>query len=510
MRCKNCDYPLWNLPARKCPECGTDFKPSDFHFVPNSVKFHCPHCEQQYYGTTEHGHLMPRTFNCVKCAQRIDMDEMLLFPGDGVTESRTAADVMPWLQRKQFGYVKSLLRTMFMAMTSPRRLMKAIPTNAGVGDATLFTLITQALIAFCGLGLPFLVIGLTILMNGNRQGTEMIIVSGVCMLIGSIGILVLALVWTLLTHFLLSISGGVPHDMRRTAQAILYASSGNLLLAVPCIGAYCGIYFIWVWWMVSAILMVMEGQRVKGLRATLCVGAGPALAIAMSASLITFIAMMTSRMATTFQGAPIPAGTFAPTNEAAIISAGMLAFAQQHNGIGPAHGVELVTIGQLPAASFALWQIGHDEKNVMLPGANVTLDALQYLPTNRRNMAAQNVAKSLPANVIAHRLGDVVFTHHGMNLSNADPGLWIAVICPDPDQTATAPTPGAPMRAVTPVAVLADGSIVMLTPSTGSMLPAQNALRATSGLPPLPDPSTIRNNTPAVDAKANATSMPSP
>lgn len=27
MRCKRCDYPLWNLRDRKCPECGKPFAP---------------------------------------------------------------------------------------------------------------------------------------------------------------------------------------------------------------------------------------------------------------------------------------------------------------------------------------------------------------------------------------------------------------------------------------------------------------------------------------------------
>lgn len=30
MRCKTCNYRLWNLAGRTCPECGTGFRPSGF------------------------------------------------------------------------------------------------------------------------------------------------------------------------------------------------------------------------------------------------------------------------------------------------------------------------------------------------------------------------------------------------------------------------------------------------------------------------------------------------
>lgn len=69
MRCKKCDYRLWNLPSRVCPECGQPFRPSEFEFPVNSVQFRCPHCNQSYYGTGEKGHLVPIEFECVSSHQ---------------------------------------------------------------------------------------------------------------------------------------------------------------------------------------------------------------------------------------------------------------------------------------------------------------------------------------------------------------------------------------------------------------------------------------------------------
>ena len=63
MRCQNCNYTLWNLTTRECPECGTPFLPSAQDFQPNSVRFCCPGCDQDYYGTSPRGHLVPSAFS---------------------------------------------------------------------------------------------------------------------------------------------------------------------------------------------------------------------------------------------------------------------------------------------------------------------------------------------------------------------------------------------------------------------------------------------------------------
>jgi hypothetical protein len=230
------------------------------------------------------------------------------------------------------------------------------------------------------------------------------------------------------------------------------------------------------------------------------------LCIAAVAGLIAFFALSTSRMTSNWSGGMVAAGTYAPMSEASMISTGLRAYAANHNGLGPTHGIELVAGNQLPAAAFAIWQVGHDEANITLPGAGITLSAYQFLPTNRSRITANTIVAAQPANVIAHRVGDVVFTHHGMNLNSPSPGLWIAVICPDPDQP-TSPgvrVGGGVFSAIAPVAIMADGSFSVISPNLASAMPAQNALRASLGLPPLPDLATVRNGTPAINANTSS------
>jgi len=136
MRCKKCDYRLWNLPSRRCPECGTPFRPSEFEFVPNSVRFCCPHCSQAYFGTSPKGHLIPSTaFTCVACGRPVHMDDMVLQPAEGFSEEQTVPRHVPWLERDRHGFWRAWFRTIGMAMVAPGQLMQSLPRypNAPMG-----------------------------------------------------------------------------------------------------------------------------------------------------------------------------------------------------------------------------------------------------------------------------------------------------------------------------------------------------------------------------------------
>lgn len=78
MRCETCDYPLFDIRERTCPECGTPFRPSQFEFSHCGVRFCCLHCDQQYYGTGHRGHLVPKAFRCIRCNNDVNMNEMVV------------------------------------------------------------------------------------------------------------------------------------------------------------------------------------------------------------------------------------------------------------------------------------------------------------------------------------------------------------------------------------------------------------------------------------------------
>jgi hypothetical protein len=101
---------------------------------------------------------------------------------------------------------------------------------------------------------------------------------------------------------------------------------------------------------------------------------------------------------------------------------------------------------------------------------------------------ADAMAASLPDGVVAHRVGDVVFTYHGVDPdAPASQGLWIAVEAPE----------SAPETASIAV-YYADGrSGLVVGAGWQAAVAEQNALRKVRGLAPLPDPRTVTLTGPA-------------
>jgi hypothetical protein len=376
--------------------------------------------------------------------------------------------------------------------------MRAVPPGSGSGDAWLFAFVTQTLVCGIGASLPLGVLGGIVLARGDPDGLEMLIVAACIMVGGGLLTLLTAWIWALITHGLLRMTGGCEHGFRRTLVAILYSSGTNAPMGVPCIGLYCGGWMLWLWWLISAVMMVVEGQRVRGMRATMCVAAFPlALVGATLAGYFALIYVALSQARTTTVQAQIRAMGYQPLAEATTIGSALTQYAAAHNGEFPLHGLQLAVDGSLTAADFVAWQVGHDESNVPVGPTNLT--GFQLLGPNRARQAALDAGAVLPANVIAHRLGDVVFTYHGLNAHTADGRLWIAIIDADPGQAATS------TGSLIPIAIAVDGSLTPLPPPTqNAALAAQNVLRARWGLPALPKPAEVTHAVPATASTGRA------
>jgi len=160
MRCRTCDYLLWNSRERRCPECGTPCLPSEYEFVANSVAFCCPHCDQAYYGTGPKGHVNPQEFDCVSCGRHIHMDEMVLRPAEGVDDDETEAERVPWLERNRRGRIRAWFSTVGMALVAPVRLMQGHTGTSRIGQAWWFAIVTSILLGLgiAALFLPFFVL----------------------------------------------------------------------------------------------------------------------------------------------------------------------------------------------------------------------------------------------------------------------------------------------------------------------------------------------------------------
>ncbi|GJM18619.1 MAG: hypothetical protein DHS20C14_08320 [Phycisphaeraceae bacterium] len=485
MECKTCGYSLWNLPDRTCPECGSGFKPSDFNFRLGTVRFHCPHCQQAYYGTDANGHLVPRAFDCVSCSRHIHMDETLLLPAEGVSESGTIAHEQPWLDRPNRGFFRAWWKTVTMSLFQPISLMKGTPPGSPLGRAWGFAVVNLALIFGATLAITVVCMGALAAMVANAQGGAaglgpMMVFQLVSQVGFFVGFAIYVALWILSAHATLRVTGGSKHTMRVTAQAILYASGTYSISLIPCVGG-----FAMVWWIVSAILMLAAGQGVSGGRATLAVLLLPVLTI------LAFVGMYAAFMYAVFASMNT---AFAANNfslEALALSAQNRAADRGAGWDETDHGLLLLTDGYTQAWTYTSMDFARAAMATQpadIPAGPGTLADYSNPSTAQLN----NLAASLPAlppNVVAHRVGDFVFTYHGIDAAAAPPGLWIIV----EHELADAGFGSEELTAIT-----TDGITETMPPWTRQeQVDAQNDIRALHGLAPLPDPAMVTQDQPA-------------
>src|SRR5690606_30428948 len=147
------------------------------------------------------------------------------------------------------------------------------------------------------------------------------------------------------------------------------------------------------------------------------------------------------------------------------------------NGSGPPHAAHLLATDHLNAWNFVTSNAATVTSDI--PIGNVNLQSLTVAGTPALIKAADSAAAALPPDVIAHRVGNFVFTYHGVDFSAPDP-LWTVILSHDPDVAGNGTQVNYFVGDVT-------GAVTLVPTSTfQASLNAQNALRARYNLPPLP------------------------
>lgn len=478
MRCRQCDYSLWNLKTRTCPECGLHFAPSAYRFVPNSVRYCCPHCEQEYYGTDAEGHLVPRAFECVQCGRRIEMDEMVLRPAAGVRDDRAEADLLPWLGRRRGNWFRSWGQTVWQGMVGPSRLAESLPAEASTGEAWWFVVFSMLLFGLTGAALPFGVIGL-INTAGSGQGIGFYF--GMALgypVAATVLALLFALLWSLSTHVVLVLTGGCARGLGHTMQALCYTCGPMALLAVPCVGPYCMGYVAVIWWVISAILAVMAIQKVHGGRATLATLVFPVVLVVLLVSAYFGLIFYGMSMASATASGSMVLISQTPADQTGPLTTALLDYSSQQ-GEWPDQAQQLVAQGSAAPGDFVTVESDTILAEVPL-SEDLSMDDLDTLTPAQRREAFQSLVSTSSDGLVAHRAGDFVFTYHGIDPNAADPNLWLVVQVEDPDAryTTTFDT--------IHVGLLSGRTLTFMRLQLAQQVRNQNALRAEHGLPPLP------------------------
>jgi hypothetical protein len=496
MHCRTCGYALWNLGERTCPECGSDFLPSQFRFNPNTIRFLCPHCNQDYYGTDEQGHLSPRSFACIRCHAQIDMDDMLLLPTEGVKEQHTRLARQPWLERgADAGWLGARwFKTALRAMGSPGPLMAVTPPSSSPGHALGFAFTTWCVWGILALSPLLLMTVAPLALLGPRRLVGGLLVT---IVLFTLFPFIVILAWSGITHLLLTLLATPAYPFRRTVHAIAYSSGVNMAAAIPCVGAYLG-PLIWVWWAISATIMIKEGQKVPAGRAAAAVLTPPVIVFAIiTAGVVLGVIPAMQRMMTSAQSR---ISQLQPT--IAEMHAKDLAQKLQSRAYAniawPTHVAELVADGQAVPQQF------HTDGRALASGLSfngITLESLAFLQGQKKADALKQLLAGMPADTVAYRVGDYIFTYPELDPSDTTGQFWL-FIADAPAATQT--TPGMPPSVPPPptgaepaaertwLIGLSDGTAKAIAPADfAAALAAQNQLRQQAGHTPLPSPETI-------------------
>jgi hypothetical protein len=306
----------------------------------------------------------------------------------------------------------------------------------------------------------------------------------------------------LVTHAVLRLRGRPQHTVDRTIQAIAYSAGAGAACAVPCVGPFVG----WIWWLVSAAVMVRITQNVSRGRATVAVFTLPLVLLLVITGLAGLVSWWTSSM---FGGGAFGGtGWTVQAQQTYALNNGLIQYSWQNsNRSGPEHALELILVGNLGAWQWGtptvspFCQPGTKTTPKDIPVGDATLEAFLAMSTSQKFGAAKALLETLPDGIVAHRVGDFVFTYHGAILSGSDPDLWTVVMVPDPGVNGT-PGPQDPVHIGTDSYAVTEITYGELAKA----LKEQNAHRQTLGLAPLPDLVTITHAKPAVSSAGTGAS----
>ncbi len=270
MHCVHCNYSLWNLSTRVCPECGEPFALRDYHFQPRSVTYTCPECERAVNGPEKPTDFDGREMRCSVCRLLIPTATLALQPAAGCGRLVERGQGNPWVTAGT-GLGQRWWDAATLVWSRPAQLFIGIKKRAATTAAVTFAVLTVALLVGSGAFMT------SVLASGFRAFTRVpefvaVVVTTATAVVATLAVTAL---WAVLAHPVLLVTGGA-RPFGHTLQAMCYSTAALAPVLVPFIGPLGAI----VTWPTAAVILLAAAHQVHDLRALVAILWLPVSAVA--------------------------------------------------------------------------------------------------------------------------------------------------------------------------------------------------------------------------------------
>ncbi|MCK4871562.1 MAG: YIP1 family protein [Phycisphaerales bacterium] len=416
MQCRDCGYSLWNIPPGRCPECGKAFAPTGFTFRLRAVKFLCPNCRQEYYGTDLQGLPVPRSFMCVNCGEPVEADQMIVLPAEGVSERMALAEAAPWRMRTNIGLWKAFWKTVGRSLTRPASVVRWLPPEGGLAEALGFACLAGLFVTLVGTLLVAAVLLPIGFFTGGGRGmlSPLLFLSSGCVGASIVYLVVGVALWAVLAHLVLLVTGKRAGGFRLTYRTMLYAQGPIVFVLIPS----CGSYIAGAWMTVSCALMLRESQGVHGARATAAALTLPVLAIiAYAAFIITAVTIASTVSTMSVSGPTMPLSSVAGFGQGP--AGAITAAASPDDGSGPDHVLRLVADGSLSVDDLTDPWAGPPATSILI--GEQTLASIGLQPPGEIDQLANALAAERDEAASWYIFVGTVFCYDGLDLRTTPP-----------------------------------------------------------------------------------------
>ena len=226
------------------------------------MQFLCPHCDHSYPGAYIASLASPHAFTCTGCQSAIELGQMCARPAEGTDGSQAMQQEFVWSDRRQVGRWRAFWRVIGYSLGTPSRIGNTMTQKRDLRGAVWFSFLSLISGNFNWILFSLFVLLLPIFRGSRSSATS----ASAAMFTTVLGVLAFSvvvvlgqqlffLVWGLITHALIRITGRSHHALGHTLSATQYCAGTFIICAVP----ICGFYFslISLVWMAVAMVSAL-------------------------------------------------------------------------------------------------------------------------------------------------------------------------------------------------------------------------------------------------------------